>query len=342
MAGDWIKIKTDLATDPAVIGIASRLGLEEDLVVGKLCRLWAWANTHTENGHAGSVTPDWLDKFLGVTAFAEALSDVGWLEVVDDGLEIPRFDRHNGKSAKTRATARERKRREREVSRNRRDNGHAPGVTETGHVFDREEKRRELNHPPPNPPDAIVAAQADSPPCPGAWAGVEGALIQLGVFAPRQAIEGARDGGATPEDVRAVLEVYQSQPGAWGPGAIRNRVLICRPALDPAEGWPATSPDYDRQRQADSEGEKRKERQAEQAREDARRAEAKRAAVQQEQTWGPVLDQLKPDELDQLADSVLGQTGPAVTHYRRRGATGMVRGLLLAAMAGHGYEGAEA
>ena len=46
MAGDWIKVKTDLATDPAVIRTAATLGLTEDVVVGKLCRLWSWANKY--------------------------------------------------------------------------------------------------------------------------------------------------------------------------------------------------------------------------------------------------------------------------------------------------------
>ena len=147
MAGDWIKIKTDLATDPAVIGIAAKVGLDEDLVVGKLCRFWSWANTHTENGHAPSVTPVWLDTYLGVTDISDALQDVGWLVVVDDGLEIPKFDRHNGKSAKTRANARERKIRERNLSRTQRDKCHAPSVTEACHAPAREEKRRETTPP---------------------------------------------------------------------------------------------------------------------------------------------------------------------------------------------------
>lgn len=158
-------------------------------------------------------------------------------------------------------------------------------------------------------------------------------MIELGVFAPRPAIESARSAGATPEDVLAVLNWSEAKPGAWGPGAIRNRVMICRPGLDAAAGWPEPSTDYNRQRQADSEGENRKRSRAKQAGEEIRNAETKLAAVEQEQAWGPVLDQLKPDELDQLADTVLGQTGPAVVHYRRHGASGMVRGLLLDAIA---------
>jgi len=334
-------MKTSLADDPAVIGMSIDLGLESDLVVGKLHRLWSWANLHTSDGNAVGVTPEWVDEFLHVEGFAKSMEKFKWLKIKDDRVTVPRFDRHNGQSAKTRANARKRQERHRKrngkVSRSKRDSS----VT-------REEKRREEKKNKTTPPLTPPPARADLPPhvalppCPVAWGGVVSEMIELGVFAPHPAVDAAQAAGASPEQVLAVLEYARTIPDAYGPGAIRNRVLICRPGLDPGEGWPEPSPEYTRQRQADSEGEKRKRQQAEQAREDARRAEAKRAAVQQEQTWGPVLDQLKPDELDQLADSVLGQTGPAVTHYRRRGATGMVRGLLLAAMAGHGYEGAEA
>ena len=329
MAGDWIKLKTDLATDPAVIAVAGVLGLEEDLVVGKLCRLWSWANTHTENGHASGVTPGWLNRFLGCDNFATALAEVGWLEIKPDGLEIPRFERHNGKSAKTRATARERKRREREVSRNRRDNGHAPGVTETGHAFDREEKsNRRQTTTPPDPPPTWAGQDETFQPCP-VWKRVGGDLVALGIFDPQPAIESARQAGASPEDVGAILDHAQSMPGAWGPGAIRNRVANAHPDLAPDQGWPAAAADYEAQRAAFLKEEERRGQLAKQAVEDARLDAAKLAAGEREAEWGPVLDSMAPDELDQLVDDTLGQTGPAVSHYRRHGATGMVRGILL-------------
>ena len=304
------------------------LGLEEDLVVGKLCRLWSWANTHTENGHASGVTPGWLNRFLGCDNFATALADVGWLEIKPDGLEIPRFERHNGKSAKTRATARERKRRERSC--------HAGSVTETGHALEREEKRREEQKtPPPNPPPESAAQ--DELPCPD-WDAVGGALVVLGVFDPKPAVVAARRAGVTPEGVGAILDHARGKPGAWGAGAIRNRVANAHPDLPPDEGWPSPAPDYQASREAFLKREERRQQVEKQAGEDERVAENKLAAEERESTWGPVLDQMEPDQLDRLADHVLGQTGPAVMQYRRRGPTGMVRGLLLAGLA----EGVEA
>ena len=73
MAGDWIKMRCDLATDPAVIQIASDLNLDEDTVVGKLHRLWSWANQQTKNGNA-CVTHVFVNRFLRTEGFAEAMA----------------------------------------------------------------------------------------------------------------------------------------------------------------------------------------------------------------------------------------------------------------------------
>jgi len=60
MAGDWIKMRMDLPDDPAVIGITERTGLDGDTVVGKLFRVWSWANRQTIDGNASGVTEAWL------------------------------------------------------------------------------------------------------------------------------------------------------------------------------------------------------------------------------------------------------------------------------------------
>lgn len=138
MAGDWIKMRGDLAEDPAVIDMAASLGMDEDHVVGKLHRLWSWADRQSRDGHARGVTEKWLDKETGVTGFARALQSVGWVVFDSTGMTIPNFDRHNGETAKTRALAGKRKKKQRanevtNASRTKRDKR----VT-------REEKRRAI------------------------------------------------------------------------------------------------------------------------------------------------------------------------------------------------------
>ena len=99
----WIKMRVDLAADPAVIGIGAKLDVHEDLVVGKLHRFWSWADAQLRDGNAPGVTEKWLDRYVDLPGFAKAMQEVGWLSVADEGIFIPNFERHNGKAAKTRA-----------------------------------------------------------------------------------------------------------------------------------------------------------------------------------------------------------------------------------------------
>lgn len=108
MAGDWIKMRVNLASDPAVIQMADKLDSSENEVVGLLHAIWSWADGHTEDGTASGVSLRWLDRFLSKPGFANAMVECGWLEVTDNGLVFPGFERHNGKSAKKRAQTKNR------------------------------------------------------------------------------------------------------------------------------------------------------------------------------------------------------------------------------------------
>lgn len=135
MAGDWIKMQIGLDTSPEVIAISSALDITEANVVGCLFRLWCWADQHTENGNALGVTKKWVDRYISVSGFADALSNVGWLVSTDDGLTIPNFDRHNGKTAKHRAKT------NRRVAEHRNRNG--ASVTDRAQKALPEKKREE-------------------------------------------------------------------------------------------------------------------------------------------------------------------------------------------------------
>ncbi len=103
MAGDWIKMRSNLDTSPRVIELAGVLNLPELHVVGLLWKVWSWADTHTLDGNAIRVTDVTLDRLTGVTGFASALRGVGWLEGNEGSISFPRFTEHNGKTAKNRA-----------------------------------------------------------------------------------------------------------------------------------------------------------------------------------------------------------------------------------------------
>jgi hypothetical protein len=103
MAFAWIKIEDTTPDKPEVWAMAERLGIDADAVVGKLVRIWIWADQQTVNGNARSVTKALLDRCAGVTGFADAMMEAGWLVAADGGVSFVNFDRHNGETAKKRA-----------------------------------------------------------------------------------------------------------------------------------------------------------------------------------------------------------------------------------------------
>lgn len=103
MAGDWIKITNDLPDKEEVHRISERLSIPPPHVVGLLVKFWAWCDRNLENGCA-SVAPMFASRYVGEPHFHEALIEVGWMKPLSQGgFELPNFDRHISKSAKSRA-----------------------------------------------------------------------------------------------------------------------------------------------------------------------------------------------------------------------------------------------
>jgi hypothetical protein len=102
MAGDWIKMRSDLHDDPAVYKLAEILEVDELHVVGALFCFWAWADKHAVDGHVDGATTRLVDKVSSTQGFAAAMKSVGWLIQTEKGVSIPNFDRHNGESSKER------------------------------------------------------------------------------------------------------------------------------------------------------------------------------------------------------------------------------------------------
>ena len=143
MAGDWIKIEHWTPDKPEVFRIADALGIDPDAVVGKLVRIWNWADQQTFDGNAESVTSSLLDRITGVNGFATALEKVGWVRADSDGLHFVNFDRHNGKTAKTRALSTKRVQKHRESVTEMKRDSNDTSVTPELPEKRREEKRRE-------------------------------------------------------------------------------------------------------------------------------------------------------------------------------------------------------
>ena len=132
MAGDWIKMGIGLGRHPKVVRIASALKADRLRVVGGLHAVWCLFDEHSEDGQLSGYTAELVDEMIGWPGFMAALVLVEWAEDHGETLSLPRFDAHNGQSAKRRAMEADRKREARK-----------PSAPKADAVRTREEKRRE-------------------------------------------------------------------------------------------------------------------------------------------------------------------------------------------------------
>ena len=142
MAGDWIKMRSDLFTHPKVVRISSALKADTLRTVGGLMSAWCLFDAHSVDGILDGYTPETLDDHLRWPGFAAAMISVGWLGVDGESLVLPEFDTHNGQSAKRRAQDADRKKAVRKVS-----------ASDADKKRTREEKRREENKEQKTTPD---------------------------------------------------------------------------------------------------------------------------------------------------------------------------------------------
>jgi hypothetical protein len=128
-------MRADLLTHPKVVRISSALKADRLRTVGGLMAVWCLFDAHSVDGILDGYTRDALDDLIGWPGFAGAMVSIGWLEDDGDSLSTPRFDEHNGQSAKRRATETERKRMARAAEE--------LSASEADEKRSREEKKRE-------------------------------------------------------------------------------------------------------------------------------------------------------------------------------------------------------
>lgn len=135
-------MRSNLWDDPRVSRIVDATDSSEAAVVGALYWLWATADQHTEDGVLIGMSLRALDRKTGVQGFGAALLSVGWLEDGADGVQVVRFEEHNGRSAKRRCSESVRKMSARDADKLRTKDGNTEDDQQTT-CAPREEKRRE-------------------------------------------------------------------------------------------------------------------------------------------------------------------------------------------------------
>ena len=249
----WIKMRVDLAEDPAVIAMAARLDIDEDMVVGKLHRLWSWFDQQTIDGNAVGVTPAWVDRRVHLQGFCDAMTAAGWLVVTETGLQLPKFDTHNGETGKARGLTAKR------VSKHR-SSSNAPcnadtvtesngtGVTPALPRIDKRERRvrEDSSSALTNKRSSTTSTSAPAEPTgqtpvrtstgvPVTWMEVGEGMKKLKVARIQDAIAAAQANDFAPPAVLALVEYLLELP----PGTAESPAgaLVDRLRCPDASGW---------------------------------------------------------------------------------------------------------
>lgn len=153
----------DLHEAPEVLALTEITGLDAFAVIGRLHRVWTWFDKNTIDGHACHVTPvtltSRLDAWVCHVGFCDALQKVGWMDAESGVVVLPNFDRHNGETAKRRATDAERQRRKREKDRGKTAVTQQSRDTSRDNRDQRREEKRRNSTPTRTAPARVKEAQ---------------------------------------------------------------------------------------------------------------------------------------------------------------------------------------
>lgn len=158
---NWIKMRSNLWDDPRVARICDLTHKREAEVIGGLYWLWTMADQQTTDGRLDGLSFAAIDRKTGIKNFGAALAKVGWILESEDGVEIARFDEHNGASAKRRAVMAKASSKYRATSSTR----HHPDMTEASRGDDLDKNR--IEYTPISPQgDEELALKCEQTPAP--------------------------------------------------------------------------------------------------------------------------------------------------------------------------------
>ena len=120
MAGDWIKVRTSLLSNPKINGIARTLGFDTGknevisnfvgpgennipryvlryVSVTAVITVWSAANEHTRNGVFENADLEDISDIAGIPGFGESMESVGWVIYDEEKMTVtlPNFNEYN-------------------------------------------------------------------------------------------------------------------------------------------------------------------------------------------------------------------------------------------------------
>ncbi|THJ32392.1 hypothetical protein E8K88_11870 [Lampropedia aestuarii] len=175
MAGDWIKMRASLCTNPKVLMIAEIIGgstdvgrrmstgftgtlseivtsdVTRDITIGGLLRVWCATNEHTVDGVWHNSTLKVIDQVAGIPGFGDAMASAGWavFDAEEGTVTMPNFlennapAKNNARSSSAERQARYREKKKAKSSEVTPADDVTQGVTRDVTSNAREEKRRE-------------------------------------------------------------------------------------------------------------------------------------------------------------------------------------------------------
>jgi len=173
---------------------------------------------------------------------------------------------------------------------------------------------------------------------PSAWLSIVRRLEGLGMYADlcESLIAKAQSRGATPADVTALADHFESRPLAWSAGALTIALKRWSPGqpCDAAALWPPPSEEHRKAARREAAGRLAAAEAAEERNHHERLDQERQAAAEQERQLGPRLDSLSEDELAALiAATPRAQLSIFHNAHKSRPVEGLLRGLLLDALA---------
>ena len=102
MAGEWFAVDCCLETKPETVEILVATGEPVDVVIGRLVRLWAWAQLNSEDGSIKATTAILARVAGGDEKFWETVAETGWIELGEKTVTIAGWEKRFSQAAKRR------------------------------------------------------------------------------------------------------------------------------------------------------------------------------------------------------------------------------------------------